>query len=487
VTSRDPGPATGPFTGRSLAELGRSLRAGETSAVALCHAALAAAAAHADLNAFTALDPDTAGAAAVRADAELARGVDRGPLHGMPVAVKDMIDTAGLATEMGSRHFAGRVPERDAGCVRSLREAGAVIVGKTTTHELAYGPTGDVSATGPVRNPRDRSRMTGGSSAGSAAAVAAGIVPLALGTDTGGSVRIPAALCGVVGLRPSPGRILRGGVFALAPSLDEVGPLAGSVGDVALAFAALAGASLDDFGTHRVQTSSGADRGIRSSRSARPPSRSLRIGVAEHPWFERTDPAVGAALSASIDALATAGAELHRAPVPDAEELADVYRSVQAVEAVALHAERMAHVPECFEPATLERLRAAAEVPAERSAHGRRRLAQLRAIAGERLAGLDLLLLPTVPILAPPIGDRSPQAGGWPSPREALLAFTAPWSVLGLPCLSLPAGLGLQLVGPPGEDEALLAAAAGVERTLARGPAVTRRRRSRRSPRGPAP
>src|SRR5256886_8268184 len=194
----------GPFIGVSLAELGRRLRAGETDPVELLDRALAAIeAAQPVLNAFVTVDAQRARAAAVERRDELAREVDRGPLHGIPVAVKDIIDTAGLVTTMGSRHFAGHVPRSDAGVVARLRAAGAVIVGKTTTHEFAYGPTGDVAANGPAANPRDPRRMAGGSSARPAAAVAARLGPRGLRTGTRGAGRIPAALCGVVGVPPA--------------------------------------------------------------------------------------------------------------------------------------------------------------------------------------------------------------------------------------------------------------------------------------------
>jgi aspartyl-tRNA(Asn)/glutamyl-tRNA(Gln) amidotransferase subunit A len=404
----------------------------------------AAEASQPTLNAFTALDRDGALAAAARAGRQLAEGDAGGPLLGIPVAVKDLVDTAGVATTMGSAQFAGRVPDRDAACIARLRGAGAIVIGKTTTHEVAFGPTGDVAAGGPCRNPRDPTRMAGGSSAGSAAAVAAGIVPLAVGTDTGGSVRIPAALCGTVGFRPSPGRIPTDGVLELAWSLDAVGPLAGNVADAVLGFRAMAD-------TPEV--------GIADARE-------LRIGVVVAPWFERVDPAVGAAVSDAIDALARAGVRILEVPVADAEELAETYRLVQSGEAVAIHHERLTRTPERFAPETLERLRVAAEVPAWAYARALRRLVELRAEALERFVDADVLLTPTVPILAPEVGARDAQPGGWESPRQALLAFASPWSVLGLPAVSVPAPrspgdlpVGLQLIGSPGGDEALLAAA----------------------------
>ena len=448
----------GLFTGVTLAEIGHWLRGGTRMAapaaaagdpVELLDRTLAAIhAAQPSINAFVTIDAERAQADATGARDELARGADRGPLHGVPVAVKDIIDTAGLTTTMGSRHFAGHVPARDADVVARLRAAGAVVVGKTTTHEFAYGPTGDRAANGPGANPHDPTRMAGGSSAGSAAAVAAGLVPLALGTDTGGSVRIPAALCGVVGLRPSFGRISTTGVFPLSWSMDTVGPIAGNVADARLGWHVLTG------------TESAAAPGR--------PASTLRIGVPTGPWFERVDSGVGAAVEGLVRRLVDQGATARPVPVPDAEELVRIYRTVQSAEAVSVHLGRLAEAPDLFDPETLDRLRAAARVPAWDYARSLRRLGELREQARSRLAGLDVLVLPTVPVLAPLLGVRDADlGGGWTSPRDALLAFTAPWSVLGLPAISIPvAGLGpgelpvgAQLVGLPGGDDELLAAA----------------------------
>jgi aspartyl-tRNA(Asn)/glutamyl-tRNA(Gln) amidotransferase subunit A len=233
---------TGPFSGRSVSEMGGDLRSGRTSALELAEQALEAAHTYGPaLNCYTAIDDPGALQAARSADRELASGRDRGPLHGIPVGVKDIIAVAGLPAAMGSQHFANHTPTADAAVVGSLRRAGAVIIGKTHAHEFAFGPTGDRALTGPARNPHDRGRVTGGSSSGSAAAVAAGLLPLALGTDTAGSVRIPAALCGTVGLRPSSGTVSCEGVFPLSRTLDVVGPLAATAADTAAAWWALSG------------------------------------------------------------------------------------------------------------------------------------------------------------------------------------------------------------------------------------------------------
>jgi Asp-tRNA(Asn)/Glu-tRNA(Gln) amidotransferase A subunit family amidase len=425
----------GPFTGISLTELGRRLRAGEADPVEVVERALAAIeAAQPSLNAFVTVDADGARSVAVQRRDELARGVDHGPLHGVPVAVKDLLDTAGLTTTMGSRHFAGNVPGRDADAVARLRAAGAVIVGKTTTHEFAYGPTGDVAANGAAVNPHDPGRMAGGSSAGSAVAVAAGLVPLALGTDTGGSVRIPAALCGIAGLRPSFGRISTAGAFPLSWSLDTVGPLAASVADI------------------RVWL---------TGTPTPAPRRQFRLGVPVDAWFDRVDPSVAGPFEELLGRL---GAQVRPVPVPDAADLADVYRVVQSAEAVAVHHERMSTRPDLYEPETLDRLREATRIEAWEYAAALRRLGELRARAVHRLGGVDALVLPTVPITAPPLGVRETRR----SVRAALLSLCTPWSVLGLPAVSVPlkvSGLpvGAQLVGLPGGDEELLDLAASVE------------------------
>jgi Asp-tRNA(Asn)/Glu-tRNA(Gln) amidotransferase A subunit family amidase len=446
------GVPAGPFTGVPLATVADRLRDGGTDPVELTRRSLAAIdASQAAVNAFVTVDRDGALAAAGRARDELARGVDRGPLHGVPVAVKDLVDTAGLVTTMGSRHFAGHVPDADAEVVSRLREAGAIVVGKTTTHEFAYGPTGDRAANGPCANPHDPRRMAGGSSAGSAAAVAAGLVALAVGTDTGGSVRIPAALCGVAGIRPSPSRIPDRGVFPLSWSLDSVGVLAADVAGTAAGWSVLAGAP---------STMDG------------PPPDALRIGLPD--GFDRIDPAVHSGLAGLVERLAGAGARMAPVTVPGVDELHWLYRTIQSVEAVAVHHERMTTAPELFDAEVLQRLRVAAQLPARDYARALRRLGEVRAQAGALLDGVDLLLLPTVPVLAPPLGARDTDVGaGWTSPRDALLAHTVPFSVLGLPALSLPVPapgalpVGVQLVGAPGADESLLACARTVERLAA--------------------
>ncbi|MFI6504862.1 amidase [Nonomuraea typhae] len=425
----------GPFAGRTIGGLAQDLRRGRTTPAELTEAALSAIAGPgAELNAFVTVDARGAIAAARQAGDELARGTDRGPLHGIPVAVKDLIMVAGLPITMGSRHFAGHVAPADAACVTRLRQAGAVIVGTTTTHEFAYGPTGDLSATGPVRNPRDPARMAGGSSAGSAAAVAASLVPLAIGTDTGGSVRIPAALCGVAGFKPAYGAIPADGVFPLARSFDHVGVLAGGAGDCLLAYRCLTGA--------------------RESGAA--------AGDARVAWL---DPAGLSAMDPQVVRLARAAAGPAEEVRPGeglVEALRETYHAMHSCEAAAVHAERLEASPELYEPETLQRLRAAAEMPGWRYVRALDARAGLTQAAGALFERHDVLALPAVPVTAPLLGQRETEIDGTPVPvRAALLALTSPWNVLGLPALSVPAGTvaglpaGLQLVCRPGAERLL--------------------------------
>lgn len=414
------------FTGRTLTDLGRDLRSGDASAAGLLAHAFESV--DPELNAFVTLDREGAEAAAKRADEELAAGVDRGPLHGVPVGVKDIIDVAGLPTGMGSAHFQGKVAESDAACVTMLRDAGAVIVGKTGTHEFAYGGSGDVSVNGPVRNPHNRGRMSGGSSSGSGVAVAAGTVPLALGTDTGGSVRIPAAFCGVAGFKPAFGVIPTGGVFPLSPSFDHVGVLARSADDCRVAYEALTGAVGEVEG-----------------------------GAVRVAWIEpqAADPEV---------------VRVARGLFPDAPseridlfELRRIFRAIQDSEAYDVHAERVETAPELYQRPTLERLEQAARTPGWRFVRAMREREQYAREVAELLERYDLLALPTLPIVAPEIGETEGPLG---SHAPTLVSLTCAWNVLGLPALSVPAGtvrglpVGAQLVTRRGDEGLLFDAAA---------------------------
>jgi aspartyl-tRNA(Asn)/glutamyl-tRNA(Gln) amidotransferase subunit A len=374
-----------------------------------------------------------------------------GPLSGVPVVVKDVVDVAGLPTRCGSAVLADAPPaRRDAAVVAALRAAGAVMVAKTHTHEFGYGPTGDVAVTGPCRNPHDPQRITGGSSSGSAAVVAAGLVPLAVGTDTGGSGRIPAALCGVVGLKPARGVLATTGSFPLSRTLDHMALLGADVGWVSDAFGALTGCSINP--------------------SA--PIQGMVVGRPIGPYWRVHDPEIAAAVDRAAHALSAAGAVLREVTLPGIDEFAATYRMIVCVEAYATHQRWLAQCPGDYQPATAARLYAAAEYTAADYAAAQRTRRQLAAELTDRMLaeGVDMLLLATTPLRATPIGARLVDApdGTRVEVLPALLSLTLPFNLLGWPAVSVPApgmtGLpaGIQLAAVRGGEQAVLAAGARI-------------------------
>ena len=432
----------GYFCGQSIITLAARLRAGSVTSVELTQAALdSIERLNPRLNAFVQVDACVALAQARKADALLAQGLDLGPLHGMPVAVKDNIDTFDYITTYGSAHFEGFQPDRDALCVQRVREAGAVIIGKTLTHEFAYGPTGDRSLQGAARNPWDARCITGGSSAGSAAAVASGMVPLALGTDTGGSIRIPSALCGTVGFKPSFACVPVDGVFPLSSSLDHVGPIANHVEDARLLFEVLAG---------------------RAGTPATNPQ-PLRVGWITCPSFGPVDADVhqqiyGAAQQLFGDALQETD-ELHHL----AAGMKDTLLILQRAEAFEVHAERMRDAPHKFEQEVRERLEVSEEVRGWQYIRAQASQARYKAAMARLFEQYDLLVSPSVPITATEVNARKVRVGEQDiDVRAAVLSYTSAWNLTGLPALSLPVGhvrgmpVGLQVIGAAGADDRLL-------------------------------
>ncbi|MBK3454866.1 amidase [Pseudomonas sp. MF6754] len=438
----------GYFCGQSIITLAERLRAGSVTSVELTQAALnSIERLNPRLNAFVQVDACVALAQARKADALLAQGLDLGPLHGIPVAVKDNIDTFDYITTYGSAHFEGFQPDRDALCVQRVREAGAVIIGKTLTHEFAYGPTGDRSLQGAARNPWDARCITGGSSAGSAAAVASGMVPLALGTDTGGSIRIPSALCGTVGFKPSFACVPVDGVFPLSSSLDHVGPIANHVEDARLLFEVLAG---------------------RAGTPATHPQ-PLRVGWMTCPSFGPVDADVhqqvyGAAQQLFGDALQETD-ELHHL----AAGMKDTLLTLQRAEAFEVHAERMRDAPHKFEQEVRERLEVSEEVRGWQYIRAQASQARYKAAMARLFEQYDLLVSPSVPITATEVNAREVRVGEQDiDVRAAVLSYTSAWNLTGLPALSLPVGhvrgmpVGLQVIGAAGADDRLLQLMSGL-------------------------
>ena len=441
----------------SLSSLAAALREQRLSPVEVTGALLERIeSGNAELNTFITVLAEEALGEAVRAEKEILAGEYRGPLHGVPIGLKDIIYTKGVRTTMGSALFEDFSPGQDAAVVRRLREAGTIILGKTNTHELAYGPTGDRSHFGPVRNPHDLNRMSGGSSSGSAAAVAAHFLYGALGSDTGGSIRIPSALCATVGMKPTFGRVSKRGVFPLSWSLDHVGPITRSVEDNALLLTALAGHDPED--PYSVERP--------SEDFARHLSRGIgggKVGVPSGFYFEHVEEEVERRVREAVEVFRSLGVEVVEVEMVGLWETLRAQRLVLASEAYAVHEERLQSEPEKFGEEVRERLLEGEEIRAHRYAAAQQ--TKLRSLEdfGRVFGEVDVLLTPAVPIAAAEIGQRETRIGVYEEPvRSALTRFTGPTNLNGLPSLSVPCGftasglpVGLQLIGRP-FDEATL-------------------------------
>jgi aspartyl-tRNA(Asn)/glutamyl-tRNA(Gln) amidotransferase subunit A len=415
------------------------------------------------LNAFVTVTAEQALIQAGQCDQERARGQARGPLHGIPVAVKDVFCTRGVLTTGGSKLFSNHVPGYDAAVVERLRSAGAVLVGKTTLHELAYGITSNNPHFGTVHNPWGPDLLPGGSSGGSGSAVAAGMCFSAMGTDTGGSIRIPASFCGTVGFKPTTGRVSRYGILPLDFTLDHAGPLTVSVRDTALVLNAIAGRDPRD------DSSSGRPVADYLP-SAELSLRRVRIGLPENFFFERLDPDVERALRSAADAAADLGARLVSVKVPDMEAINAVARVILLCEASAVM-ERFLDRRGDFGADVLAMLDQGRLIPATYYINAQR----MRRVFMEEFHAVwqsaDCLLIPTTPTPAPRIGQTELIVGG--RPEEVRLASTRlvrGFNLLGLPALSIPCGLssgglpiGAQIIGPAFEDGRVLRVGAALE------------------------
>ena len=406
------------------------------------------------LNAFIRVMADEARRDAAAADRELAAGRDRGPLHGVPVAIKDLIDIEGIPTTAASRVRDGHVAAADAPVIARLRNAGAVLIGKTNLDEFAFGTTSENSAFGPVRHPLDPSRSPGGSSGGSAVAVATGMALAALGTDTGGSIRIPAAACGVVGLKPAFGEISTDAVVPLSRTLDHLGAFARTVADVSVVYRAM------------ITGGSDADH----SR----PAKGLRLAIPRGYLTDVLDAGVRARFDEAVAALRAAGAQVADVVIPHASSTPAVYVHIHSPEGATYHARTLDTHAERYMPAVRRRLEVGRYVLAQdyvRAMDGRE---VLRGEVDAALTDCDALLLPALPIPAPPIGAESVVVNGAKEPVRALmLRLTQLFNVTGHPAISIPCGAtpqglpcGLQLVGHRNQTDLLLSVAQRAEETL---------------------
>jgi len=404
------------------------------------------------LNAFITVTAESAMKEARLAEKEIAAGRWRGPLHGIPIALKDLFDTAGVRTSAGSAQYADRVPAEDAVVVQRLRAAGAVFLGKLNMDEFAYSFNSETSFYGLSRNPWDVRRSPGGSSGGSAIAVATGMCLAALGSDTGGSIRLPAALCGVTGLKPAYGRVSTRGVVPLAWSLDHVGPICRSARDAAAVLAVLSGGGRSD---------------LACSLPPVPPEREmfratagkLRLGLPKGPWLQGAEPEVKDAYESALKVMGRICGPAEEVDLPHLEpaslpEFPWAYLTIIQAEAYAFHEEMLKRTPERYHPATRQSIRYGEKIAVGEYIRARQEMVRLRAEVRRVFERVDLLITPTAPGTAFELGTP---------PNMIFLRNVAPWNLFGLPAISVPCGftsrglpVGLHIAGPPAREDLVL-------------------------------
>ncbi len=436
--------AAEPLTWAPLAQIARSLRRRQVSPVELLDAYTRRIEAARGLHAFITIPNERARREAQRAERRLLRG-EAGALLGVPIAVKDLFATRALRTTAGSRILRNWVPSRDAAAVTRLWAAGAIIFGKTNLHEFAYGVTTANPWWGVARNPHDPRHSPGGSSGGSAIAVVAGLCAGALGSDTGGSIRIPASLCGCVGLKPTFGAIPLDGTVPLGWSLDHAGPLARTVDDAGILFDVLIGRD--------------GGRPVR-----RAPTRGLRVGVLRGPIVQRVQPAVSRQVDAAAGGLRRRGLRVREVRIPEMEWTVATQLVTLRAEASAVHARWIRTRPRAYGADVRTRLQLGALVAGADYVLAQRMRTRIRAAIGRAFDDVDVLLLPTTPITAPVVGERTVR---WRSGEEpvdgALVRLTAPFNLTGLPALSVSFGaaaglpVSVQVVGQWNDEARVLA------------------------------
>ena len=409
------------------------------------------------LNSFITLLRDESMAAAREAEGAIGSGGYIGPLHGLPIGLKDLYYTKGIRTTMGSKIMGEFVPDADAAVTERFHAAGAIVIGKLQMHEFALGATSENPHYGPAHNPWDTGRMTGGSSGGSGSAVASGQCMGALGSDTGGSVRIPASLCGIVGLKPTFGRVSRYGVYPLSWSFDTVGPMTRTVRDAALVLNAIAGHDSRDLSSSRRPTEDFAER-LEDGISG------VRIGIPREYFFEKTEPQVTDSVREAATVLEGLGASVDEVSIPVLEHSQTISTPISQAEASQIHTEHLRDRAHDIGADVRGRLYQGALIPATDYIKAQRARTVYNARMAEAFQRFDALVAPTCPVGAPQLGERTVQVGDVAEPTLALLSrLTRPFNVSGVPTVSLPCGftsygvpIGLQIAGRPFEDAAVL-------------------------------
>jgi aspartyl-tRNA(Asn)/glutamyl-tRNA(Gln) amidotransferase subunit A len=411
--------------------------------------------------------PEQARAAARQAEVEIGRGDWRGPLHGVPLGLKDLFDVAGVPCTMGSKILRDNVPDIDATVVTRLKAAGAIILGKQNLHEFAFGITSENPHYGVVRNPWDLDRVPGGSSGGTAAAVAASLCAGGLGSDTGASIRAPASFCGVVGLKPTYGRVSRAGVLPLAWSLDHVGPLARSVADCALLLQAIAGSDPRDPSSSNAPVpdfSPALSQGVGG----------LRLGVPREHFFELLEPEVERLVREAIATLERLGARVEEVALPHSVHAQTAGNGIMASEAASLHASWLRERPEDYGPDVLQRIQGGLLVRATEYLYSQQMRTLVQQDFARAFQQVDVVLGPTVPLVAPRIGRTFEPGGPFKmAPRAIANRMTVPCNLTGMPAISVPCGfseglpVGLQIMGPAFAEPLVLRVAAAYEAACA--------------------
>jgi aspartyl-tRNA(Asn)/glutamyl-tRNA(Gln) amidotransferase subunit A len=436
------------MTFRSISEAAEQIRQRKISPVELTRECLETIdRLNPTLNAFITVTADSALAEAKKTEQEIQSGNWRGPLHGIPIGLKDLIDTAGVRTTAASGVFRDRVPSEDADVVKKLKAAGAVFVGKQNLQEFAYGSSSLISHFGPVRNPVNPEFIAGGSSSGSAAAVASGMCYAAIGTDTAGSIREPASICGVVGLKPSYGLASTRGIIPLSQSLDHAGPIARSVEDAAIVLNAIA---------------ENREKYLRDIKSG---IQDCVLGTPRKYFYEDLDPEIARAVERAVLSLAK-----DTKAVLEVECQIEQDRTVFNAESSAYHRDKMASSAELYDTETLRRLKSGEGVSDSQYQNALSHLREIRQKIGEMFRDVDLLITPTMPVLTPRISDLAKDIPNLRQTEILLLRNTRPVNAWGLPAISIHCGtdsrglpIGLQIIGPPNGERKVLRAAYAFE------------------------